>query len=114
MPATTLPDNHKWKWSDVLVMGSVTVILAITALVAAPQFERIYKELGLALPELALLAMRPWFHVVVLLTLAIVCVWRQWGRKPRWATAIWSVLALGYVGFVTWVLVVPLVGVIEK
>jgi hypothetical protein len=91
-------------------MLAVSIVLTTVGLIAASKFSVLYRELGVQLPARSEEAMLLWFHLVALAMLLLPIVWRLRAGATSWATPVWFVSALFYVGYVILVLFMPLVG----
>jgi hypothetical protein len=107
------PGRRSSSW-DVALMATISVVLVVAVSIVTQQFERLYQELGLTVSRQTGVAVQWWFHALALVMLAVPCAWRFHFGKGSWATHVWFLLAIAYVGFVLFALFMPLMIMIEQ
>jgi hypothetical protein len=108
-----LPRERRGSSWDVVWMAIVSIALVMVALYVTPQFEQVFKEIGVQVPRLTEAVLHWWFHALALVVLAVPCVWRFRAGSGSWATEVWFLLAILYVGFVIVRLFMPMVILVE-
>jgi hypothetical protein len=110
--AARLPRERRGSSWDVVWMFAVSFVLVTVGMIAADKFGALYKEIGVQLPGRTKEALQVWFHLVALIVLTLPIIWRFRSGQASWATKVWFLCAILYVGYVVLVLFMPLVGVL--
>lgn len=92
-------------------MSAVSLVVVIVGSIAANQFWTLYREIGVQLPARTEEVVQVWFHLVALGVQMLPIIWRFRAGPASWATRVWFLCAILYVGYVLLVLLMPLVGI---
>ena len=101
MKSDPLKPGQTWQWDAPTLAATggfmaMTVIAVVQFMRAAPAFERLFKELGIAIPLLTQVIVLEWVHVVCGLVLMVPLILRHRAAWKSWATTAWILGLLAY------------------
>jgi hypothetical protein len=76
----------------------MTVVAVGQMLRATSRFDGVFKELGVQLPLVTQMVLSPWIHVTMGVILLVPLFLRHRAGWKPWATAVWVVIFLMYLG----------------
>lgn len=110
--------SHAWQWDRPTLFATSGFVLMTVAAVsqmlwANSRFAGVFKELGVQLPWVTQMVLSPWIHVTMGVILLVPLFLRHRAGWKPWATAVWVVIFLIYLGVCQAGFLGPLLRLIE-
>ena len=95
--------SASWQWDNPTLFATAGFVLMTIAAVgqmlrANSRFDDVFKELGVQLPWVTQIVLTPWIHVTMGVILLVPLFLRHRAGWKPWATAVWVVIFLMYLG----------------
>jgi hypothetical protein len=111
--------SNTWQWDNPTLFASAGFVLMTMAAVgqmlrASSRFADVFKELGVQLLWVTQVVLSPWIHVTMGVTLFVPLFLRHRAGWKPWATAVWVVIFLMYLGVCNAAFFEPLLHLIDN